>query len=55
MSIAHIIIEIEESDDLSDCAVRLSFSGGTELQSEEGRTAFYRSLEAVEQALEGSE
>ena len=51
MSIAHIIIEIEESEDLTDCAVRLSFSGGTELQSEEGRTAFYKSLEAVQNAL----
>lgn len=55
MAIAHIIIEVEESPDLSECSVRLSFSGGTELQSEEGRTAFYRSLEAVEQALESSE
>ncbi|MBF0803288.1 MULTISPECIES: hypothetical protein [unclassified Neisseria] len=55
MAIAHIIIEVEESPDLNDCAVRLSFSGGTELQSEEGKTAFYKSLAAVERALESSE
>ncbi len=51
MSIAHIIIEIEESEDLTACAVRLSFSGGTELQSKEAQTAFYKSLAAVEQVL----
>lgn len=51
MAIAHIIIEVEESPDLVDCSVRLSYSGGTELQTEEGKTAFYKSLDAIEQAL----
>ncbi|WP_165009914.1 hypothetical protein [Neisseria yangbaofengii] len=50
MAIAHII-EVEESPDLSECSVRLSFSGGTKLQSKEGKTAFYRSLAVVEDAL----
>ncbi|WP_202060489.1 hypothetical protein [Neisseria meningitidis] len=48
MSIAHIVIEIEESSTLDDCNVRLSFSGGTELQSDEAKTVFYKTLEAIE-------
>lgn len=51
MSIAHIVIEIEESTTLDDCNVRLSFSGGTELQSDEAKTVFYKTLEAIEGGL----
>ena len=51
MSIAHIVIEIEESATLDDCNVRLSFSGGTELQSDEAKTVFYKTLEAIEGVL----
>lgn len=51
MSIAHIVIEIEESATLDDCNVRLSFSGGTELQSDEAKTVFYKTLEAIEWVL----
>ncbi|MFN2630676.1 hypothetical protein AB9R00_04230 [Neisseria gonorrhoeae] len=51
MSIAHIVIEIEESSTLDDCNVRLSFSGGTELQSDEAKTVFYKTLEAIEGVL----
>ena len=47
MSIAHIVIEIEEFFDLDDCNVRLSFSGGTELQSDEARTVFYKPLKQL--------
>lgn len=52
MAIAHIIIEVEESPDLTDCTVRMTYSGGGELQTPEAQTAFQKTVEAVEQVLQ---
>lgn len=51
MSIAHIMIEIQEDAETGELNARLTYSGGSEMETPEGQTAFQKTLKAVETAL----
>ena len=53
MAIAHIIVEIEESPEANEFLIRMTYSGGNDLQNDSAKAAFDKTLEAVQEVLEG--
>lgn len=47
MAVAHIIIEIQESPDQTDCMVNMTYSGGSELTMEKSQAVFSGLLERI--------
>lgn len=53
MSIAHIVITVEETDK-ENYQVRMVYSGGNDLDSEKAKAAFEKAIRAVTEALDKS-
>ena len=51
MSIAQIVVQVEEAGE-GDYQIRLSYSGGNDLETEKGKAAFERIVAAVGKVLE---
>ncbi|KLT73590.1 hypothetical protein PL75_01160 [Neisseria arctica] len=51
MAVSHIVIEIRDSDEEEGFEIHLSYSGGNDLQSQEAKSAFAVSIDAVQKAL----
>lgn len=51
MSIAQIVVQIEEIDE-GNYQVRMSYSGGNDLVSEEGKSAFEQIIASIGKVLE---
>lgn len=52
MTIAHIIIEIEEAEDNRDYWMRVTYSGGNDFDHPAAKAKFDQILKAVEKTLE---
>ena len=51
MAIAHIVIQIIESEDETDHHINVSYSGGSDLAKQESQDDFARILQSIEKLL----
>lgn len=51
MTIAHIVIQIIESEDGTDHHLNVSYSGGSDLTKQESQDDFARILQSIEKLL----
>ena len=51
MAIAHIVIQVVESEDGTDHHINVSYSGGSDLNKKEAQDTFTKLLEEVQKVL----
>lgn len=54
MAVAHIVVEIEELPNAEETLnIRLTYSGGNDLETQEGHHAFVATVDAIGKVLAG--